>query len=149
MIDTLDLKILKVLEKNSRLSFAEIGRLVGFSPSATRERVQKLEEKGVISNYTVEINSRLLGYDIEAFISVKVFHGKLKSFLSVVGTYPEVKKAYRITGGQNVQLEIIAKDRLQLQRLIDKIMEYGDTLTQLILSEVEIDKEKTTYTISK
>ncbi len=149
MIDVLDLKILKVLEKNSRLSFVEIGRLVGLSPSATRERVQKLEEKGVISNYTVEINSRLLGYDIEAFISVKVFHGKLKSFLSVVGTYPEVKRAYRITGGQNVQLEIIAKDRLQLQKLIDKIMEYGDTLTQLILSEVEIDKEKTTYTISK
>ncbi|WP_323755425.1 Lrp/AsnC family transcriptional regulator [Roseivirga sp.] len=149
MIDALDLKILKVLEKNSRLSFAEIGRIVSLSPSATRERVQKLEEKEVISNYTVEINSRLLGYDIEAFISVKVFHGKLKPFLSIVGTFPEVKRAYRITGGQNVQLEIIAKDRLQLQKLIDKIMEYGDTLTQLILSEVEIDKEKTSYTISK
>ncbi|MCE7993189.1 MAG: Lrp/AsnC family transcriptional regulator [Roseivirga sp.] len=138
MVDDLDGGILKVLGQNSRLSFAEIGRLVGLSPSATRERVQKLEDKGIITGYGVNIDHRLLGNDIEAFISVKSFHGKLKPFLNAVGSYPEVKKAYRITGGQNVLLEVIAKDRLELQKLIDKLMEYGDTETQLILSEVEL-----------
>lgn len=142
MVDDLDVKILRVLQNNSRLSFAEIGRLVGLSPSAIRERVQKLEDKGIITGYGISVDHRLLGYDIEAFISVKVFHGKLKPFLNIVGSYPEVKKAYRVTGGQNVHLEVIAKDRLQLQNLIDQIMEYGDTVTQLVLSEVDLGREK-------
>ncbi len=138
IVDDLDGRILKVLSRNARLSFAEIGRIVELSPSATRERIQKLEDRGIINGYGVDINYRLLGNDIEAFISVKAFHGKLKAFLNVVGSYPEVKRAYRVTGGQNVHLEVIAKDRLELQKLIDRLMEYGDTETQLILSEVEL-----------
>lgn len=141
MIDRLDESIIDVLAQNSRLPFAEIGRLVGLSPSAARERVQKLEDRGIIKGYGVSIDQRLLGNDIEAFISVKAFHGKLKPFLLAVGSYPEVKKAYRVTGGQNVHLEVIAKDRLQLQKLIDQIMEYGDTETQLVLSEVELGRK--------
>ncbi|MEO9484877.1 MAG: Lrp/AsnC family transcriptional regulator [Ekhidna sp.] len=136
----MDAKILATLEKNSRLSFAEIGRVVGLSPSASRDRVQKLEGKGIIKNYTITTDQCLLGYDIEAFISIKVFHGKLKFFLSAVGSFPEVRKAYRITGGQNLLLEVRAKDRLQLQNLIDQIMEYGDTVTQLVLSEVVLER---------
>lgn len=141
MIDRLDESIIDVLTQNSRLPFAEIGRLVGLSPSAARERVQKLEDRGIIKGYGVSIDHRLLGNDIEAFISVKAFHGKLKPFLLAVANYPEVKRAYRVTGGQNVHLEVIAKDRLQLQKLIDQIMEYGDTETQLVLSEVELGRK--------
>ncbi len=142
MPDDLDIKILEVLQKNSRLSFAEVGRIIGLSPSAVRERVQKLEETDIITGYNLEVNHGLLGYDIEAFISVKTFHGKLNPFLDVISTYPEVRKAYRITGGQNVHLKIIVRDRLQLQKLIDQIMQYGDTLTHLILSEVKLCNEK-------
>lgn len=141
MVDELDRSILGILEQNARLSFAEIGRAVGLSPSATRERVQKLEDKGIITGYGVSVDHRLLGNDIEAFISVKAFHGKLRPFLLAVGSYPEVRRAYRVTGGQNVHLEVIAKDRLQLQKLIDQIMEYGDTETQLVLSEVGLGRK--------
>lgn len=145
MLDILDLKILDILQKNSRLSFAEIGRIIGLSPSAIRERIQKLENQSIIKAYSLEVDNRLLGYDIEAFISVKAFHGKLKPFLHALKSYPEVKKAFRITGGQNVHLEVVAKDRLQLQNLIDQIMQYGDTLTQLILSEVDLSSDVTAF----
>lgn len=141
MVDELDRSILGILEQNARLSFAEIGRAVGLSPSAIRERVQKLEDKGIITGYGVSVDHRLLGNDIEAFISVKAFHGKLRPFLLAVGSYPEVRRAYRVTGGQNVHLEVIARDRLQLQKLIDQIMEYGDTETQLVLSEVVLGRK--------
>lgn len=138
-VDEIDDRIINVLQLNARLSFAEIGRKVGLSPSAARDRVQKLEDNRVITGYGLLVNHRLRGYDIEAFISVKTFHGKLKPFLSVLKTYPAIRKAYRITGGQNVHLEVVVKDRLQLQELIDQIMQYGDTSTQLILSEVSLE----------
>ena len=92
IIDELDYKILSELKTNARSSFAEIGRVVGLSPSATRDRISKLEDRGVISGYTLQTNNRLLGYDIKAFVSVKVFHGKLQLFLRQVGNHPEVKK---------------------------------------------------------
>ena len=92
IIDELDYKILSELKTNARSSFAEIGRVVGLSPSATRDRISKLEDRGVISGYTLQTNNRLLGYDIKAFVSVKVFHGKLQLFLRQVGNHPELKK---------------------------------------------------------
>lgn len=136
MVDEMDKSILKELSKDSRLSFAEIGRTVGLSSSAVRERILKMEATGVIKKYGVEINQKFLGNDLEVFILVKIFHGKLNSFFKVIHQFPEIKNAYRITGDQNVQLKVILRDQLHLQSLIDKIMPYGDTLTMLILSDV-------------
>lgn len=135
LTDSVDLKILTSLQQNSRMSFANLGRTINLSPSAVRERVQKMEDNGIIKQYGVRLDYKLLGYDLEAFILVKVFHGNLKRFLAFVSTLTEVKEAYRITGNQNVHLKVVLRDQMHLQDLIDKLMEYGDTNTFLILSE--------------
>lgn len=136
MIDDIDRSILRALKKDSRLSYAEIGRIIKLSPSAIRERILKMEDNGLIKKYSIEIDYPQMGYDLEAFILVKVFHGKLKPFLKIIPTIPEVKKAYRITGNQNIHLKVVLKNQLHLQGLIDQLMPFGDTHTLLILSEV-------------
>lgn len=136
MIDDIDSRILKALEKDARLSFAEIGRMIHLSASAARERILKMEDMGLIKKYSIEIDHSKLGYDLEVFILVKVFHGKLKSFLEVIPTISEIKKAHRITGNQNVHLKAMLKNQLHLQQLIDKLMPFGDTHTLLVLSNV-------------
>ena len=136
MIDDIDRSILRALKKDSRLSYAEIGRIIRLSPSAVRERILKMEDNGLIKKYSIEIDYPQMGYDLEAFILVKVFHGKLKPFLKTIPTIPEVKKAYRITGNQNIHLKVVLKNQLHLQGLIDQLMPFGDTQTLLILSEV-------------
>lgn len=137
MVDKIDLKILSFLKKNSRMSFADLGRAINLSPSASRERVQKMEDSGVIQKYDIQLDYTLLGYDVEAFILVKVFSGQLKNFLKVIHDFPEVKEAHRITGNQNVHLKIRVKDQLHLQKVIDQLISYGDTNTFLILSQIE------------
>lgn len=136
MTDDVDKSILKELKKDARLSFAEVGRIIKLSPSAVRERILKMEDTGVIKKYSIEVDYPKLGYDLEAFILVKVFHGKLKQFLSLISSIPEIEKAYRITGNQNVHLKVVLKNQLHLQQLIDKLMSFGDTHTLLILSNV-------------
>ncbi|WP_254883997.1 Lrp/AsnC family transcriptional regulator [Aquimarina sp. TRL1] len=136
IVDDIDIAIINILEKEARASFADIARRLTLSPSAIRERVQRLEDHGVIRQYQIALDYKQLGYDIEAFILVKVFHGKLQSFLRVIKTYKEVKDAYRITGNYNVHLKVILKDRMHLQDFIDRIMVYGDTHTSLILSDI-------------
>ncbi|WP_299681124.1 Lrp/AsnC family transcriptional regulator [uncultured Dokdonia sp.] len=136
MIDSIDNKLLAILKENSRLSFADLGRKINLSPSAVRERIQKMEDNEVIEKYSIEINQRKLGYDIEAFILLKVFQGQLKHVIQQVAILPEVVEAHRITGSQNIHLKVLLKSQLDLQKLIDKLMVFGDTNTFLILSKI-------------
>ena len=135
-VDEVDLKLISFLQKNSRRSFADLGKLINLSPSATRGRVQKMEDNGVIKKYGIQLDYKQLGFDVEAFIMIKVFQGKLKPFLNVISDFPEVKEAHRITGNMNVHLKIIVKNQLHLQKLIDQLIFYGDTNTFLILSQL-------------
>lgn len=139
MIDTIDHKIINVLKVNARFSFAEIGRKVALSPSSVRERIQKLEDLGVIESYNVKLNQTLLGKGLEVFIMLKIFDGKLKQILSEITTYPEVEEVYRITGPCNIHMRVILKDQLHLQQFIDKLIKYGSPTTHLILSELKKD----------
>ncbi|MBQ4804653.1 Lrp/AsnC family transcriptional regulator [Aquimarina sp. MMG015] len=136
MIDTIDKQLLDILKNNSRLSFADLGRTINLSPSSVRERVQKMEDLGVIQKYSIQIDNNKLGYDLEAFILLKVFPGQLAHILKVIKNFPEVKEAHRITGNQNIHLKVVVKNQTSLQELLDKLMIHGDTNTFLILSEV-------------
>ncbi|CAM1345393.1 Lrp/AsnC family transcriptional regulator [Tenacibaculum amylolyticum] len=136
MVDDIDYLILNELGNNSRTSFADLGRKINLSASAVRERVQKLEDNGVIKNYSTEIDHSKIGYGIEAFIILKVFSGKLKLFISDANKFPEMQKAYRITGTQNIHMKVTLKNQLHLQQFIDQLIDYGDTTTHLILSEI-------------
>ena len=136
MVDEIDLSILKEIQVNSRISFADIGRKINLSPSAVRERVQKLEDNGVIKKYSADIDYAKIGYGIEAFIILKLYSGKLKIFMNESHQFSEIKKAYRITGSQNIHMKVALRNQLHLQEFIDKLIDYGDTTTHLILSEI-------------
>lgn len=137
MVSDIDREIIDILKQNSRTSFAEIGRIIALSPSAVRERVQRLEDIGVIKSYGLKLNQALLGNGLEVFILLKIFDGKLKYILSEINTFPEVQEIYRITGPYNIHVKVVLRDQLHLQQFIDKLIKYGSPTTLLILSEIE------------
>ena len=137
MIDTTDRQIINELNKNSRTSFADLGRKINLSPSSVRERVQKLEDNEVIKKYSLQLDHSKLGFGLEVFVILKLFSGKLKVFISKVNQFEEIKEVYRITGSQNIHMKVILKDQLHLQQFIDQLIIYGDTTTHLILSEIK------------
>lgn len=137
MVDSLDLQIIDILKENSRYSYAEIGRKIALSPSSVRERVQKLEDVGIIESYTLEINPGLLGYGMEVFILLKIFDGKLNLILKEINGFKEVEYAHRITGPYNIHIKAILKDQQQLQNFVDTLINYGNPTTLLILSEIK------------
>lgn len=59
MVDGIDSRIIGLLRQNSRYSFAEIGRIISLSPSSVRERIQKLEDLGIIESYNIKVNYAL------------------------------------------------------------------------------------------
>ena len=137
MVSEIDIQIINLLKQNARASFAEIGRAISLSPSSVRERVQKLEDLGVIKSYSVKLNEALLGNGLEVFILLKIFDGKLKYILSEIHTYPEVQEAFRITGPYNIHIRVALRDQLHLQQFIDQLINYGSPTTLLVLSEIQ------------
>ncbi len=137
MLDEFNVKIIELLNKNARASYAEIGREIHLSPSSVRERVQYLLDTGIIKGFSVEIDQDQLGFGLQAFILVKLFSGKLMNFISIANQFKEVQRCYRITGAQNVMLKVMLKDQKHLQDFLDIIMVYGDTTSYLVLSEVD------------
>jgi Lrp/AsnC family leucine-responsive transcriptional regulator len=137
MVDNVDLKLIELLKKNSRLSFADLGRKINLSPSSVRERVQKMEDEGIIKRYITEIDNKKIGLDLEAFILIKAFPGKLQYAIKTVSKFPEVVQAHRITGNQNIHLKVVVANQVGLQKLLDKLMQFGDTNTFLILSGIK------------
>lgn len=135
-VDNLSLKILKCLQKNARVTFVEIGREVGLTSPAVAERVKKMEDVGIIENYKTIVSHTQLGYQLKAMITVRAFVGKLKPFLNVVKTFDEVLNCYRITGNENIIMEVVLKDQFHLEKFIDKLITYGETRTHIVLSDV-------------
>ena len=135
-IDKLNWKILKCLQTNARQSNAEIGRQVGISSPAVSERIKKMEDAGIIESYNALVSPFEVGYQIKALITLRAFMGMLKPFLEKVKTYDEVINCYRITGNENIVMEVVLKNQKHLETFIDQLIVYGETKTQIVLSRV-------------
>ena len=136
LMDALNWKILKCLQENARQSNAEIGRIVGISSPAVSERIKKMEDVGVINGYKTIVSSYEVGYQLKAIITIRAFMGKLKPFLTKVKSFDEVLNCYRITGNENFVLEVMLKNQKHLEQFIDQLISYGETKTQIVLSNV-------------
>ena len=140
-IDTLNTKILKCLQENARQSNAEIGRQVGISSPAVSERIKKMEDLGIIEGYKALVSPFEIGYQLKAIITLRAFMGKLKPFLEKVKAFDEVVNCYRITGDENIVMEVVLKNQKHLEAFIDNLIIYGESKTQIVLSRVVKQKE--------
>jgi len=140
-IDSINKKILKYLQRNARLSNSEIGRQVGISSPAVSERIRKMEDLGIIEGYKTIVSPFEIGYQLKAIITLRAFMGKLKPFLEKVKTYDEVINCYRITGDENIVMEVVLKNQKHLEEFIDQLISYGESKTQIVLSRVVKQKE--------
>ena len=135
-MDTVNSMILKCLQENARMSNSEIGRRVGMSSPAVSERIKKMEDAEIIEGYKTFVSPFKSGYQLKALITIRAFMVMLKPFLEKVKTYDEVVNCYRITGNENIVMEVVLKNQEHLESFIDQLIIYGETKTQIVLSHV-------------
>src|SRR4249920_3928176 len=106
-MDSLDYRILDMLQHDGRATQLEISRSVGLSQPAVAERIRKLEERGVITGYTARVDAARLGKDITAFIGVAVNHPKyFAGFAERVLALPDVLECHRVAGQDSYLLKV-------------------------------------------
>ncbi|MBS82477.1 MULTISPECIES: Lrp/AsnC family transcriptional regulator [unclassified Variovorax] len=131
-LDAHDTRILAELQKDARLTMAELGRRVHLSQPAVTERVKKLEAAGVISGYRATVNLAKLGYGIRAMI--RVGRADYDRVVKLVQDTPECVNAYNVTGEDSWILEIAVIDVSHLDAVVTKFCILTETATSIILN---------------
>lgn len=96
--DGRNVELLRLLRDDPRMSVSAMARRIGMSAPAIRERIQRLEEAGIIRGYRLEIAARVLGYPIAAFVRLRPMPGQLAKIAELAQSLPQVVEYDRITG---------------------------------------------------
>ncbi len=138
MLDTIDIKILSILQKNGRRHLAEIAKEVDLSPPAVMERVKKLEARGIIKGYHAVLNAKKVGRDIAAFIGVSISHQRfINAFTSHVAGQLDVLECHHVTGDESFILKVKTSNTSSLERFLAEIRSMEGvthTVTSVVLS---------------
>lgn len=121
-LDATDVAILRALQQDCKSPLARIGETVGLSAPSVSERIEKLEQSGVIRGYSAVLGSRELGLDVTAFIGVVVeTPGSLATFETTVTAIEGVQECHHVTGHHTILLKVKASDTSTLEKLISQI----------------------------
>ena len=139
--DKIDLKIMKILQENSKITNLDLSKKIGLSPAPTLELVKKLEQSGIIKSYHALVDTQAIGLSVKTFVLVSLAWQKenaLNAFLEKIKQIEEITECYIITGEADFLIKIVCKDIPTYEKLLFK------TLSQI----EEIERLKTLMTLS-
>lgn len=134
LLDATAWRILEELQRDARLSFAELGRRVGLSTPATAERVRNLESAGILAGYRAEIDLARVGLPILAVVRMSAVAETPARITAAVQAMPEILECHRATGADAFIMKVAVASVEHLEALIDRLTPFGATSTAIVLS---------------
>jgi Lrp/AsnC family leucine-responsive transcriptional regulator len=140
-MDNIDMKILQCLKSNAREKASAIGDEIKLSVSAVTERIKRMENTGVIRQYTVILDQKKIGNDVSAIMEVAMEHPRFgEAFLAMVTQIPNVVFCYCVTGNYDYLLQIVTDSTENLEHIYQKVRSFdgvSSTKTHLILNTIK------------
>lgn len=133
-LDPVDWRILAELQRDGRISYAELARAVAMSPSAVAERVRRLEETGVVGGYQAVVDANRVGLTILAFVRLRYPTGNYRPFHALLDTTPEILEAHHVTGEDCFVMKVMARSMSHLEEVTGRIAGLGAVTTSVVYS---------------
>ena len=133
-IDQTDQKLLDALAVNARLSLKELAQVAGMSSPSATERLRRLEERGIIRAFTIDIDPAALGYPLQAIVRVRPLPGQLHIVEKLIQEIPEFIECDKVTGDDCFIARLVVRSMGELDGILDKIAERAETNTSMIKS---------------
>ena len=130
-MDSVDLKLLKMLSEDARVPLRKMGREVGLSTSGVRRRIKQLERSGLIKRYSAIIDPKKYGYGVVAFVSVDVDSRAIRDITRSLVRRHEVCELHRTTGGHGLMMKVRARDMDALNKFIDDHVQSFDSVKSI------------------
>ncbi|AUG53648.1 Lrp/AsnC family transcriptional regulator [Thalassospira marina] len=131
-MDVTDQKILNALIADSRISQKELAARVGLSAPAVAERVRRLEERGIIRGFTIDINPEALGYPLQAIVRIRPLPGKLHIVEQIIQEIPEFGECDKVTGDDCFVARLYVRSVSDLDNLLERIVDKAETNTSIV-----------------
>jgi Lrp/AsnC family leucine-responsive transcriptional regulator len=132
--DPRNLSLLRLLRDDPRMMIAELARRIEMSAPAVRERLEKLEEAGIVRGYRLELDPAALGYPVTAFVRVRPMPGQLPKIAALAQALPQVVECHRVTGEDCFVMKVHFEALDRLDALLDQFLAYGQTTTSIVQS---------------
>ena len=133
-LDAVDRQVLAILADDARISTSELARRVGMSSPAMRERINRLEQAGVIRGYRVDIDPAKVGLPVAAWVRVRPGPGQLPKVVDLAQRSPQVSECHRITGDDCFLLKVHGPSIEDLESVLNGFLMFGQTTTAVIVS---------------
>lgn len=133
-MDSTDRSILRHLQDDARVGYAELGRRVGLSAPAVAERIRRLESAGIITGYHARVDLKRAGYGITGFIRLSSAPELAQELGRLAETTPEVLEFHHVTGSEGYVIKVAATSIEHLERVIVAFLPFGPTTTSIVLS---------------
>ncbi len=133
-LDDVNRRVLAALTDDPRLSASELARRVGMSAPAVRERVNRLEESGVIRGYRLDVDPAAVGLPVAAWVRIKPGPGQLPKIADLAAATPEVSECHRISGEDCFLLKVHVAAIESLEDVLDRFLLHGQTTSSFIVS---------------
>lgn len=122
-LDELDKKIINLLIQNARISYSELGEKTGISRVAASMRVQALEEKGIIEEYTAVINPQRISGAVSCYFEIEVSPDTLSKVTEMLSSNDTITQIYRITGKNRLHVHAVAASSEEMETLISDVID--------------------------
>jgi Lrp/AsnC family transcriptional regulator, leucine-responsive regulatory protein len=132
--DRLDRRILTVLQQDARVSYVQIGKRVGLSPTAVAERVHRLEEAGIIQGYHARLDPTQLGFPIIAIIHLTCPGDTCPRLRELTGDMPEIQECHSVTGDVSAIMKVAVGSVAELEGFVHRLGKIGKPSSAIVLS---------------
>ena len=135
MLDDLDRKLIAILAEDAWISLKDLAGRVGLSSPSASERLKRLEERGVIRAFTIEIDPAALGYQLQAIVRIRPLPGKLHMVQKLIEEIPEFSECDKVTGDDCFVGRLHLTSIEQLDAILDRIADKAETNTSIVKAQ--------------
>ena len=132
MNDEIDQLLISALMQDSRSSLKTLASLSGLSSPSVAERIRKLQEREVIKGYTLEVDPKAFGYQLQAIIRIRPLPGQLQEVERQIQNIPQFTECDKVTGDDCFIARLHVRSIEQLDSLLDGLNAYAETNTAII-----------------
>ncbi|NJP38065.1 Lrp/AsnC family transcriptional regulator [Alkalicoccus luteus] len=115
-----DIQMLNILSEHGRMSYVDLAKEVGMSRVSVRERMQMLQDEGIIEKFSVVINSEKVGKGVSAFFEVDCEPTALVQVAETLAENSKVASCYQMTGPSTLHMHVLVEDFIQLEHFINE-----------------------------
>ena len=122
-LDELDQKIIQLLVKNARMSYSDIGEKIGISRVVVKARIQALENKGIIEEYTTIINPQKINGAVSCYFEIETKPDSFKEVTDILNKNNIVTQIYRVTGRDKLHVHAVASSNEEMERFLHDVID--------------------------